>query len=214
MDFINLGRVNYNRGVGFQVSQKERSYFKKWIEFCSESRIRDKFLSKYNTQDKIEIVCAFLAAVRRNFFGRTKKETLLAGSVKDTLRHVHQVFRLNGFGDPGADESGRTALRISRILNSYKKEDPNTINQCTIPLLIFKYLKLNVRSTKNRHLSLLAGGALFFGMRSCEYLKTPNADKKQTKLLCVRNFQFMKKNTRMDLKLNNITKADYVAITF
>ena len=124
------------------------------------------------------------------------------------------MFRLNRFGDPGADSSGKTALKITRILNSYEKEDPNTTNQCALPVIIFKYMKLNCASKKNKHLGLLAGGALFFGMRSCEYLKTHNAANKQTKLLCIRNFQFMKKNIKMNISSHNLPRADFVAITF
>ena len=62
-------------------------------------------------------------------------------------------------------------------------------------------------------MGLLAIGALFFGIQSCEYLGVQRAEEKQTKLLGIRNIQFFKDNVIMDKKLENIKNADYLAIT-
>ncbi len=105
-------------------------------------------------------------------------------------------------------------MKLTRILNSYDKEDPNTTNQCALPLIVFKYMKLNSLRVKHKHLGLLAGGALFFGMRSCEYLKTNNAANKHTKLLCIKNFKFMRENIELSLRSRDLPAADFVAITF
>ena len=51
-------------------------------------------------------------------------------------------------------------------------------------------------------------------MRSCEYLEVNRASEKQTKLLQIRNFQFFSKNKRMNIHSEDISKADYLAITF
>ena len=101
-----------------------------------------------------------------------------------------------------------------RMFNGYKKEDPNTDNQNALPLIVFKQLYFNRLTNKNRHLGLMAVGALFFGMRSCEYLGVKGADDKQTKLLKIRNFQFFAKNERLNVSKDDITKASYMAITF
>ena len=61
---------------------------------------------------------------------------------------------------------------------------------------------------------MLAVGALFFGMRSCEYLGVKNANEKQTRLLEIRNLQFFRNNTQIDIKSQDLQKADFVAITF
>ena len=92
--------------------------------------------------------------------------------------------------------------------------DPNTSNQCALPLCVFRLLLLNGLSTKNKHIGLLAVGALFFGMRSCEYLGVKNQTAKQTKLLTLENFQFFKENRRIDANSPNLAKADFLAITF
>ena len=56
--------------------------------------------------------------------------------------------------------------------------------------------------------------ALFFGMCSCEYLGVKLAAEKQTKIFLVQNIQFYLKDKKLDIRKNNPTSADYVAITF
>ena len=197
-----------------QSSQKSIAYVEKWEKFCSETGIDDQFLESRSTTQRIEIMCAFAAAIRRNHFGKTSKEVLLGESVKDTIRHVRQNFRIHGFCDPGIDDSGNTALKLSRTLNGYKKQDPNVENQNAISLIIFKRLYFNRLAIKNLHMGMLAVGALFFGMRSCEYLGVKNAHEKQTRLLEIRNLQFFKDNNQINKQSPEIRNADFVAITF
>ena len=92
--------------------------------------------------------------------------------------------------------------------------DPNTSNQCALPLSIFRLLYFNRLSVKNKHIGLLAVGALFFGMRSCEYLGVKNQSQKQTKLLTLQNFQFFKGNKRINMDSSGLTGADFLSITF
>ena len=173
-----------------RYSQKSDSNWKKWLNFCRETGIRDEFLQIYSKQQRIDIMCGFSVAIRRNFFGKSKKEVLHGNTAQSTVRHVHQIFRINGFNDPAADKTGVKHLKICRIMNAYKKEDPNIRNQFALPLSIFKLLYFNRITPKNKHIGLLATGALFYGMRPCEYLKVKNADQKQTKLLKIENFNF------------------------
>ena len=96
---------------------------------------------------------AFVESNLGVFFGiileKNAKEILLGNSVRDTLQYVCQNFRVNGYRDPGVDESGNTAFKLSRILSGYKKQDPNLENQNTLPLIIFKRLYFNHLNTKN-----------------------------------------------------------------
>lgn len=214
MDLIALGEHDYRKGTETQFLQKVNSDWRKWEDFCRETWIKDKFLKEYSKEERIQLLCAFAASVRRNFFGKTNKKVLHGDTVQNTIRHIRQIFRTNGFSDPGSDDSGRTNLKLTRIFNGYKKSDPNTSNQCALPLNVFRLLAFNNLSIKNKHIGLLAVGALFFGMRSCEYLRVKNQDQKQTKLLTLENFHFFKSNRRLDTHSPDITKADYLSITF
>ena len=133
-------------------SQKSDSNWKKWLNFCRETGIRDEFLQIYSKQQRIDIMCGFSVAIRRNFFGKSKKEVLHGNTAQSTVRHVHQIFRINWFNDPEADESGATHLKINRIMNAFKKEEPNTRNQCALPLGVSKILYLNRVTIKNNHI--------------------------------------------------------------
>ena len=79
------------------VYQENFVGFRKLTNLCSENGIEDKLLLEINSQEKIEIVCLFEAVIRRDFFGKIKKGTLLAGSVKDTGRRM--FIRYSGITD-------------------------------------------------------------------------------------------------------------------
>ena len=58
-------------------------------------------------------------------------------------------------------------------------------------------------------------GAVFFCMRSCEYLNVSNAKQKKTKALCLRNIRFFRDGTEIKSKLAKCLRdADIVSITF
>ena len=117
MDFIALGEHDYKRGTEIQFSQKVDSAWRKWEDFCRETGIEDRFLEGHSKNEKIKLLCAFAATIRRNFFGRTNKEILHGDTVQSTIRHVRQIFRINGLEDPGTDETGATSLKLTRIFN-------------------------------------------------------------------------------------------------
>ena len=63
-------------------------------------------------------------------------------------------------------------------------------------------------------LGQLAFGALFFGMRSCEYL-TVSGEERKTKKLKLRNIRFFKNGVKNLYKLSPILKySETVSITF
>ena len=77
---------------------------------------------------------------KENFFGKSNKKALHGDTVKSIIRHICQMFRINGFDNPGSDKIGATSLKLTRMFNGYKKSDPNTQNQCALPLDVFKLL--------------------------------------------------------------------------
>ena len=68
---------------------------------------------------------------------------------------------------------------------------------------------------KDLALAWLFIGAVFFAMRSCEYLKTNHQDdSKRTKIIRLRNIIFKKKNEILDHKRDKLVEAELVVITF
>ena len=64
-------------------------------------------------------------------------------------------------------------------------------------------------------ISWLLIGAIFFAMRSCEYLQTNiKEEDRRTKMLRVKNIKFKKKGKCLNINSKNLEKADLVMITF
>ena len=97
-------------------------------------------------------------------------------------------------------------------MRGYTDEDPGPEGQKALPLNVFRCLANNTMSRRDVFLGHLLIGALFFAMRSCEYTKT-SGYKRKTKLLCVRNIKFYRRNRLLSHR-DNIGSADYIAITF
>ena len=104
------------------------------------------------------------------------------------------------------------------MLRGYEDSDPMTNKQPCLPLQILHHLLKNAVSVKENTIANLASGAVFFAMRSCEYLHTnkdPDKITRKTKLLRVRNFRFFKDNKPIDLyDKTNLQLSDCVIITF
>ena len=73
--------------------------------------------------------------------------------------------------------------------------------------------KMAVTETQ-RAKSQLATGGFFFAMRSCEYLKVPQAEKRRTDILRLRNIRFFRKGRELNHNNPWLEFADCVSITF
>jgi hypothetical protein len=69
-------------------------------------------------------------------------------------------------------------------------------------------------SKRDLAVSLLVIGALFFAMRSCEYLKTAAEEKKRTKIIRIGNITFKKGNKIIDHSDPELSSSDLVRIRF
>ena len=111
------------------------------------------------------------------------------------------------------DQNGQPSLLIRRQINGYIAEDPASRPQKCLPPVVFKKLYNNRYNELSTAIGQLTVGALFFGMRSCEYSKVSGDRKTQIiKLKHVRFFngnREIKKSAIMDEK--EITS---VTITF
>jgi len=90
-----------------------------------------------------------------------------------------------------------------------------TKQQKALPLSFIR--KLNEQPDSDnieRAIAELSTGAIYFCMRSCEYLRVPDAESKRTKLLCLRNIRFFKDNEEIPHSSKHLKSADCIAITF
>ena len=69
-------------------------------------------------------------------------------------------------------------------------------------------------SPKDKALTWLLISAIFFAMRSCEYLATAAEESKRTKVLRLRNISFKKGNKQLKHGSKVLNLADLVQIRF
>jgi hypothetical protein len=80
-------------------------------------------------------------------------------------------------------------------------------------IVLRKMLNLAI-SDRDKAVSWLLIGAIFFAMRSCEYLKTAAENKKRTKIIRIGNIVFKKDGKILHHKNDQLKYADLVQIKF
>ena len=92
--------------------------------------------------------------------------------------------------------------------------DPTTKHHKYIP----EKLVLHIYKRTNTHLNTAIGqlitGSFFFGMRSCEYSKTPKGEDKRTRILHKGGISFYRKRHEISHKSGILHLADKVSLTF
>ena len=134
------------------------------------------------------------------------------------MGHVAQAFRSALRPDPRLDCDGNTSYAMQQCFKGYTNLDPPEKQQKAIPFtVLLMMMKLAGSCDLSIAIALLAMGAFFFAMRSCEYSKAGNEEKKRTKILCLRNIRFFKDNREVlhgPIMLIPLESCDYVYITF
>ena len=204
-------------GVGHSAQQKQDSAWTKWTGFLKAANIRGCFLEDKNRLEKVGILAAFAFAIRHNHFGRTAQTSLRGDTVRATIAQVGKTFRTHGFADPGNDANGYQHTTIARMIRGFTDADNPTTKQPALALQVFRTLQKSASTHMEQAIADLACGALFFGMRSCEYLWVPGKpSRRKTKKLRLRNLVF-RNNGRVihhTAGLHALLQASMISITF
>ena len=73
---------------------------------------------------------------------------------------------------------------LKRILRGYKLDGPETKEQKSLPIVVFKKFWTNNKTGMSSVICQLIRGALFFGMPLCEYSKVEGTRKTKTIRIC------------------------------
>ena len=138
----------------------------------------------------------------------------MEGTVATTIAHVAQTFRVNNRCDPRLDQDGKTNLTSQEQLRGYKNLDGAKLKQKALPLLAVRKMMELAITHKDYVMAWLFVGAIFFAMRSCEYMQTGDELSTRTKIIRIKNVIFKKEGMTMAQGRNEITDANMVAITF
>ena len=124
----------------------------------------------------------FAQAIREGTFSRKNHRELVEGTAVTTLAHVAQAFRSNNREDPRLDSDDKTCFILQEQYRGYSNQDKAIKKQKALPIMILRKMYELANSQKELALNQLCIGAIFFAMRSCEYLLTShNEDSKRTK---------------------------------
>ena len=197
------------------TSQRLRS-FKYWSAFLISIGISsDKFLERYDRFTKNILVCAFAEAIREASFTLTNKKLLVEGTVVTTISYLAQTFMAKDRGDPKLDKGGEKCFLLREKLRGYRNQDGSKKKQKLLPMLVLRRIDFLANTTYQKAVSKLLIGAIFFAMRSCEYLQTRLCEEQQrTKTLQIRNIRFVKNGVSIPHSAKNLGNADMVLITF
>jgi len=113
---------------------------------------------------------AFAQAVREATFSRQKKEHLVEGTVSATISYVSQAFRSNAREDPRLDADGKTCFLLQERFRGYKNADKARQKQKSLPASVLRKMHEVSITPWDFAVTNLLITALFFAMRSCEYL--------------------------------------------
>jgi hypothetical protein len=136
------------------------------------------------------------------------------GTIRNSISDVCATFRENGRPNPTKEDDLQLSFLLHRQFRAYKNADPKEKQQKAIPAcVIAEIAKLNLTELQ-RAISQLTILAFFFAMRSCEYVKVPQHEKRRTDILCLRNLCFFKDGRLIGHDDPSLNHADCLNITF
>jgi len=186
----------------------------RWKEYLESIGLGDDpFLDNFTRCQRNLLICAFATAVREGRFSSDAFETLAAGTVRNTISSVCSTFREHGRPNPSKDEDFQSCFLLQRQYRSYANDDPKQKQQKAIPMCVIAEIGKR-RSTELRAIRKLTTVAIFFAMRSCEYLKVTQAEKRRTDILRLRNLRFFKDGKLIEHDDPHLEFLDCIALTF
>jgi hypothetical protein len=216
MDLISAAKTAQSAAVVSSTSEKYERSISRWKAFLTSIGIRNDFyLDNFSTQERHQLLSAFMEAIRTNKFTKRKVHRpapVKAESCAATLGHLAQAFTAADRPDPRLALDGKLAFILRRQTKGYNNLDPSKTPQQAIPISILSYLHSTAITHVEKATADLLIGAFFFAMRSCEYCEV-NGERK-TKLLTIKNFSFYKNKKLLSLYDNLLHEADYMRITF
>ena len=218
MDWITAAAAARADATVHETKTKRIAAWHCWDDFLFHVDLTDQvFLDGFTSFQRNILLSAFAQAVREASFSRQNKEHLVQSTVEATLSYVAQAFRASNRQDPRLDLDGKTCFLIQEQWRGYKNKDKNRKKQKALPDSVFQKMHALATSDWDVALSYLFIMALFFAMRSCEYLETRYPEEsRRTKVLRCKNFKFKKDGKMLPLSspLHLLQSADLVIITF
>ena len=154
------------------IKTKRSSAWQHWNSYLHSIGFDDIYLVKFDLSHKNDIIAGFSQAVRVGTFSPSNIGYLVGETVSTTIAHVTQTFRANNRNDPRLDSDGKTCFILQEQYRGYKNQNGPKRKQKALPMIAVRKVKEIANSHKDHVVECLIIGAIFFAMRSCEYLRT------------------------------------------
>ena len=122
-------------------------------------------------------------AFHEGIFSGPSYDTLAEGTVRGDISFFSQTFRENDRPNPNKDEDGELGRVLSGQYRDFKKSDPNSAQQKSIPIYVVAKVFKNKATETQRATGQLGIGGFFITGSSCGYMKVPQAEKRRTDIL-------------------------------
>ena len=214
VDLVAVNTTSQDAVTG-KTHEDEARAWRRWTEYARSIGItQDFFLDGLTKPQRIKLMGAFALAMREGRFSSQAYDTLAEATIRNTISFVSSTFRENERPNPTKDDDGQLGRLLSRLFRAFKNKDPAEKQQKALPATVLvEIAKMQLTETQ-RAISQLTIGAFYFAMRSCEYCKVPQAQKRRTDILRLRNIVFLRRGRIIPHSSPELEYADCVVITF
>ena len=200
--------------TGKTIEDQDRAW-RRWKEYANSIGIgNDLFLDGLPKPNRIKIMGAFAMALREGRFSKRTHAPLAEGTIRNTISFMASTFRDNDRPNPTKDDDGKLGRLLSRLFRAFRNKDPAPKQQKALPATVLIELS-NLQATESQRARFeLSAGAMFFCMRSREYLKVPQAEKGRTDIIRLRCIIFRRGRRIIRHDDPELEYADNVTIIF
>ena len=169
-------------GVVAANHHERKRYWQFWREYITPFTGVDEMLTDVPDPDRIDLLLGFAHRVRQGDYGDGAQ--VRAGSVQVALRAIGKTFELEGLPNPTYRSEGKYWLRIQRLVEAYRRQDPPAQHKLAVPVSVVNHLVeigLHAASDKTKACCDLSTIAFYFLLRVGEYTGHGKKDKRRTK---------------------------------
>ncbi|KAL7502321.1 LOW QUALITY PROTEIN: hypothetical protein ACHAXN_000301, partial [Cyclotella atomus] len=202
-----------DKGVTLDTHSKYARSWRISNKFLKKIPTNNKYLDGFTQNERNTTLCVFMDTVKNGEFNKQSK-SVRGTTVQKDADNVAKIIKASGWPDPRLTESGKQSLQYKRQTSNYKSRDGASKHQKALPPEVYRWWICQATHNREKARANLLAGALFFGMRSCEYSKTPKSETQKTLPIRPCDIVFRIGNEVIDHNDNRITIADSIEITF
>ena len=193
MALLTAGEAAPLQGTTDQTQEGRAQSWKSWILFLEQIGVSNAPFIKHFDKPwcRTLLIVAFAKYMQEDSFSTQYLSSLAEGTVRTAVDHVAQKFRSNKPLDPRNNNRGRISYILQQQYKCYNIQDKNAKQQKSLPLIALIELHKKKNTVENIAIDQLCIGAIFFAMRSCEYLCTNiPEERRRINTLRLRNIRF------------------------